>query len=594
MFRIETLVYIALVITGASAYSADTNPFAGLGNSKQECAKFINDVNDPVKAAKMVEGAKRLYGNNLSNRELLKRVQATLCNTGSNNSSSDCEDARKDFDVSEPAFTSACQTLGLPDQGPNGGEDGHIACSWSKERCNCTKKGFEDTDDLYQCSDVRASDKSGLSKKSSSGLIDLKHAELNMRFCPQNEADDIERYEKQLEKSQERIKELKKKMPDTMTKGNEAQDKAAQAQNDASRKAVEAQKEFANELKEIKRKREGDEQQAVAEMGQARQEMDKIDAQIRQIEMQKVDAEVKLGEAKTQIELNCHATASQQVAARQAQRMASIQKGMPRGDFNSLMNNVGVSSRAAWEKVARVYYNRCINSRPTRESKKSAQNIYESTLRQLDSAISTARQGRARIEEQLKTIMSSNGCAPPVAQPGAVSSESRMCRSMRQAQEDMQQAYQNQQQQQQQIQQEAITAQRQLAQKNQTLSMEYADAQRELNDEQARMENLRAYLDLKRQYNLGSGTKEAAKELATNWSKLRAAAIRINGCCAEQTITGNLCTRTEKFIKSLGGTLSRPTTPSDQRPADSDTIQAQPQNIQGEGVRERATPMETR
>jgi len=545
MFKFETLVRVLMVTAISSAAAA---------NAEETKSRLTDHQFNELRKDEVTYGC-RDPKMRIKNSEVCERIETALgqrSKTGKGKIER-CEDAKEEFSSSKSTFESACGILGIR----SGGKEGSIGCSFQKERCQCLDKGFEDPDDEYNCAEVRSTGSGSRARSSETsrlGLIDLKHAEQQMKWCPDKNPEDTERYEKQLEKAQERIKDLKKKMPELLTKGNEAQDKATEKQNDAQRKAVEAQKEFANEMKEIKRKKEGDEQQAVAEMAQIRENIDKVDAQIREYELNKVDAEVGFQKAKTEIELNCHANASTQVARLQAERMALLkQKKYTPGGFHALMRSVGVSDRDAWENRAEVYYKRCLVSRPTRDSKIAAQKIYESTTRRLDTAIAAARKSRTRMEESLTQIMTASGCKQPQMQSSGMTGESKMCRSMRQAHEDMQQAHQNAVQQQQQIQQEVITAQRQLAQKNQTLQMEYADAQRELNDEIARMENLRAYLDLKRKSNSGAGTKKAAEDLHSSFGKLRSAAFKLDGCCIKEGHDIDNCKEVDDFIDSLGG-----------------------------------------
>jgi hypothetical protein len=497
-----------------------------------------------------------------------------------------CRESEKAFDDAAGAFEAACGDAGLPrsdKEETNPDKSGAIGCSWSINRCVCLQDNVSSDDKVkYKCDEGSGSRRNSNSSAFGSqgiGLIDLGQAKDRMKFCPQADSDDTERYEKQLKDSQDRVRDLKKKMPELMNKGSEAQDKAEQAQNEARRKAADAQKEFGNEMKEIKRKKEADEQQAVAEVTATREKMDQLDAQIRQLEMSKVDAEVKLSEARTQIELNCHATASQQVSARQTAKLAAIKQAQSQGSFNRLMNSVGVSSRAAWEKVAEVYYKRCLNSRPTRDSKKSAQNIYESTIRQVDSAISTARIQRRSIEDNLKQIMTTNGCGTAPMQANGMTGESRMCRSLRQAQEDAQQAYNNQMQQQQLVQQEMATAQRQQATKNQALNTEYIEAQRELVEEQSRMENLRAYLNLRRERKQGSSSKKAGEDLGPSLGKLRGAARTFDSCCKSEdgwtTTKNEKCANVMKFLEHLEIPSAQKGLPGD-RPDEEETPRPAP------------------
>lgn len=551
MFKFETVVYTVLVMISLASGAQDRRR----GEDRADkCTEWQNRSEEQRKSL-----AREMFPRVTNEADRLAKASERMCSGGSEASNDTCREAEKAFNEAAGAFEGACGDAGLPRNDrdeTNRYKEGAIGCSWSINRCRCLEKKPSPEDvEKYECNSGSRSRRSSNSANQGIGLIDLGKAEQRMEFCPQADPDDTERYEKQLKDSQDRIRDLRKEMPKITDKASEAQDKAAQAQNEAARKAADAQKEFANEMKEIKRKQESDEQQAVAEITATREKMDQLDAQIRQLELNKVTAEVELSEARTQIELNCHTQASQQVSALQAAKMSAIKQGQSQGSFNRLMNSVGVSSRAAWEKRANVFYKRCLISRPTRESKTSAQRSYENKIRQIDSAISTARIQRRSIEENLKQIMSSNGCAQSAPiQANGMTGESRMCRSLRQAQEDARQAYNNQMQQQQLVQQEMATAQQQEARKNQSLRMEYAEAQRELSEEQSRMDNLRAYLNLRRERKQNTSGKKDGGNLGETYGKLRAAARTFDGCCHSQgwQDTNPKCKTVMNFMVHLG------------------------------------------
>lgn len=559
MFKIETLVYLALVTIGATAWAADTPAGGGILNlpdSRSGCNTFAQEMKTAAGVAANKSAAINIFGPPES--VAVEKYRKMVCpSTGPTDDV--CREAEQKFNDASGKFSGACKGAGLEDDIPDNNDKlGAIGCSWSVNRCSCLNKN---PPDKYRCNEidkVRGSDRFSISPQSE-GAIDIAKANKRMQLCPHADPDDSERYEKQLEKALERQKEAKKKMPELMNKASEAQDKAAEKQNEARRKAADLQKEFAKELSEIRKKKTQDEQQAVAEMAQARGEMDKIDAQIRQYEMSKIDAEVKLGEAKTAIELNCHATASQQVAARQTAKMAAIGKGQPVGDFNKLMNSVGVSSRDAWENVAKVYYKRCVNSRPTRDSKASAQKIYESTVRGIDAAIASAFQQRKRLDENIKTIFTTNGCAPPVAPvAGVPSGESKLCASIRESNEAMMQAQGNAGIQQQMLAQEQQMATQQLATKQNALAMEYAASQQEMGDEAARIKNLRDYLNLKREKSNGVGGKAEAKAMTEAYGVLTAAAKQVVTCVSKEEGGTILADTYEKAFDFLDGIDQKP------------------------------------
>ncbi len=141
------------------------------------------------------------------------------------------------------------------------------------------------------------------------------------------EPDDTERYEKQMKDLQDKIKESKDKtLPDLLNKGNEAKDKAKKALDDAADESAKKMNELEEKLNQISEERDGQEKAATAEIAGIRQQMDAVDKQIRELEMSKLNSELKYGEAKTQLDLQCNASASQQVAKNQMDKMGRIKK----------------------------------------------------------------------------------------------------------------------------------------------------------------------------------------------------------------------------------------------------------------------------
>lgn len=550
MFKFETIVYVLMTVLIIPLGNAENNNPASQNSaaidSRASCSQFLRELEDPEVRARKIDAAKSIYGEGLSDQELLKRLKSDVCSSSSGGS---CDTVEKDFQAAKSSFSEACGTLQIP----SGGAEGAIACSYNKQRCQCLNKNFNDDDGRLNCEAIRGEGARSGSRATAKGLIDLNQAESQMKYCPEKNPDDAERYEKQLADSQKRVAELKKKLPELNNKASEAEDKIADKENQAYNKAAEAQKQLGNELREIRQKQGNEEQQAVNEMAQIRDKMGEVEDQIRKLEIEKITAQTKMEDTKTQLDLSCHQQASEMVATEQANKMGQIKKGIPQGDFNSMMNQVGVSSRTAWEKVADTYYRRCLKSKRIVEGKASAQKAYNNALTAIDASIVSQKDSLKRLKQNLNQISSPRACGQAQIKANGMTGESRMCRTLRDAREDMQQAYRNAQQQKDQAMREIQTAKQQAAKKQSSSMMESAQLQQEINDEQRRMENLEAFLDLKRKYGAGGGTKKAAEELHSSFAKLESSANTYIACCSSGTLS-NCPNRTiaEDFVRSLG------------------------------------------
>lgn len=543
MSRFETLVVKAMImlalVAGANIFAKDKD-----GDGDDVDAKEVSRLLGRGKDLKTMIWERDCKNLDPKNKAMVKKCEQR---ENAQFGSRECKTHEKDFKNAESEFTSACAALDLK----SGGEEGAIACSWSKEQCRCLSSKISDEDkDKYRCDEIPEASAAENSIRDEKGLINIARSRAKMEYCPDQMADDADKYEKQLDRENDKIKEAKKKLADLRKDSNKDQKDSRKAQNDVKKRAAEKQKEYSDGLQKIREEKENKENQLVQEMMGIRAKIDEIDSNIRKIGLAQATAAVKLSEAKTNIELNCHASASTMVSKLQAERLEYEKaKRLNRGNFNAMLKNVGISDRAAWQRKAKIYYDRCMKSKPTRDSIKLANNAYNDAIKASNEQTTSLYQAKRREEENLNNYLSNNGCAPVGQMPGQAPTEKKMCAAARNAHEKAQALQAQNQVDQAQMQDELTNSMMDGATSQQGLGADYAEATRDINEAQQRANNIREYLNLRAQK---AGSRKDGEKMNTAYPKLTAAAQGYDQCCEDGELKGANCDRVKKFLESIG------------------------------------------
>ncbi|NJL25832.1 MAG: hypothetical protein HC902_12090, partial [Calothrix sp. SM1_5_4] len=444
-------------------------------------------------------------------------------NKSLNTMSSECDEEKKAFTKAASEFIGACNTAGITNKtNPNG----NIGCAMALQQCGCR---FKNPPPDLQCDSIDSGgdddDSQNAPAAQIGGLKDLKAAEREFNYCPALAGKDLKDYEQKLKESQEKVKELEKKLPELQQAANEAMSQAEEKMQEIKKQNGEAAKEYTRAIRDAKRSHEAAVKALNDQIAQLQNQIASTDESIDQVELSKSDAELKKNETKKQIELNCHASASAQVAKLQAEQLELHKANrLNRGGFNSLLKNVGLSDREAWQRVANKYYRYCVESRPTLDSKDSANKMYESALVQADKTRNNLIKRKASIQKQILQIKDNKAC-------GQGGSETQMCQAVRQAAEDMRQVGVEYEQKKQELAEAYQKAQVDGARNYQNKAQEAMLVQKNLAEERLRLQNLERFLALKNK--MAGNTETDAKsfqEANSKHSTLNGAAVAYVVC----------------------------------------------------------------
>lgn len=561
MFKNETLVKMALV-TGLALISLESY---GADNSSRSC----HGPGSPYETLREARQQLRAAGANAPNRqELLDAVNeaqddfnSCTGTAGSGGGSAEtCKTAATDFNKARTAFHNSCKGL------PTKSISGNISCGWHVARCNCPSTNPESEEyQKLECATAQAAVASGSNVPSATasllGLRDNAAARAQYGHCALAAATDLEKLEKEIREAQKEVRDAEKRIPELEAGVADARTARDEKLVQARQKLVDAEKQRA--------------QQRADYIKQQREQMKNIAAQVTQLQSQittqeeaisrialesQKDGELARMEAVNAVEARCHDQAIATVAADQAKKMANPNAG----GFNKMLEQTGMSSRQAWQKVATVHYNRCMQSKIVRSQIKRINDRYNGLIdKARDGERNATRRIRA-LETQVRQLQNNNGCSGAgvggvggtgVEQNGSTS-ESQACQAFRTMQEDIRRADADHAAAINQANVEAATARQSGDAKILSKGRELADARRTVREERLRLENLREALNLKRQFGEGASldAKEAGEARAKHQEMVLAAYTIIS--CTNQSRCGsiNACKDARNY---LTGTLGR-------------------------------------
>lgn len=500
MFKIHALVYVLFIGLSVNVHAAE---YAGGG----DCGKRFEVEINAARGNEAKEDKAREAFNN-----------CMRMSKGSSGTS--CEDARPDLQKARGELSAACNAMGLG--------TGIKECLAKQKECD--------------------------EFKPSSSASSTKNATEKAKYCPSISEDD-DKIQKQLDKAEEKLATAREKLPDLQEKVTSASSEANKSISELRQKERDALSEMNKAIKETKREKDKEISRVQEQMAQIAAQLGQADEQIGQLELSKTDAAMKRDETKIQIDLNCHQTASATVSKLQSDALAKMQTGTySRGGQASMMKNVGISDRESWQKVAEKYYIWCLRSKPTIDSKTSANRMYTAAIAQADLAIGNARKRKALLETQYNRMKNPDGsCGAATPTADGATGESDMCRATRQMNEDIQQAREEFVNKSRGLNEDMARERQDGGQKVMAAQQALAKANQTITDEQTRVNNLRSVLDARANSPQGGGTREDRGELRKALAKWAGAAQLWDSCCAKEAVTyRQLCTDNGGEMNSAG------------------------------------------
>jgi hypothetical protein len=474
------------------------------------------------------------------------------------NGSYDCNSAANNFQKAVHDFSTSCGSAGVS----TSGSAGNIACGQAMAQCGCVGHP-EATFGSTKCSDVVGGESESSRSDSTEGP-DPEETKMRFKYCPAMASKDLDKYRDQL-------KDAQKDSDDASDKYNDAKKDAQKAQEDAQTKVddlVQKQDEAQTQYEEAVEKAQKDKDQAqkdiMNQISQLQQQSLQTDDQIAQLDSAKLDAAMKRDETKKQIDLNCFASASATVGKMQSDAIDQIKTGTySLGSQADLMKHVGMSDRQSWDNLANKYYQWCIASKPTSDSKDSANKIYTSAYNQAAQAQTAARARKAQIQQQIAQLKDPNGnCGMVMQQADGSTNESDMCKATREAAQTQARLDASNARKMAMLGQQIEQARMQGIQAQMDTESTNAELKQRAEDAKTRLQNLKAYVSAADKSSASSDPKSfddvQAKfiDLKSNAAYLVSCKATASSAGSHETVcapTDNDCNTAKNFLALVGG-----------------------------------------
>lgn len=459
---------------------------------------------------------------------------------GDDNEMYTCENASEKWKSALSKMDAACGPLQASRTGGNGPWP---SCTFQIKQCEVCPNPNSDERGAFDCDNFEASSDEPYAAKSESGSQILK-------YCPGRMADktsqtdlsqDIKDSEEKIEKLEEKVKAAEEKLETTESDGT---NKIMEAQ----KKQLEGQKAFAEQLANIDKEKTSKLNQVKQQIKQMEMQYAQMDVDIENLKLSKSDIRDLYDKTIGEIELNCHATATNAGAAlRNADITAYRSNARNLGGFNDLLKRQ--KDKTFWKSQAKVVYEDCLRSDPTKKSKIVAAKARDSALNKADAAIAMKIKQQEQLAGQMDTMQSKNGC-PPYMQGVEISTLSEQCQAFATARQDAERITQAYQADQQMARMEAQQAQIESMKKLFNTKKTGKEDATELAEEKQRLSALKRLRNS--QLPGSTGDKSAWDEALSAFNRLQRAAEKVQDPdCLETKTEGkcvsDLCQKASRF-----------------------------------------------
>ncbi len=415
LFRFETLVKISVftcaVAFAATAGAADTAKPADVSTASGDAtssatlqqSSSCGDVEKAARSGFICEGAKTPEGKQAC-LDRVSRAEA-MCT-----SQSGCAGAIQKYKDAQSKFKDACQKANLDESG----ESGNFSCSKKIQECNSLE--------------------SLNAKKSSSATSKLPYnlslARIQKRKCPAALSKDLDKLKEDLKDQEKSVKELEEKNITATEDANKAKSESRKAETEAGDGANTAEAEHLDKVTQIQKAQDDAIKEQTNQLVALQGQIDQAYTQLRGVEQAKAEAQATYEETMVQIDMNCRAKASAEVAKLQSEMAPNL------GSQRSMWSYVGLTSRQAWQRQAAKFYKYCAADSATIESRTSAQRARALKYKAAESARATALAGIQSLQAQMLKVRSDQGCGMG-GPAGQQFSETDTCKGLRQTASDL-------------------------------------------------------------------------------------------------------------------------------------------------------------
>jgi hypothetical protein len=536
--KFETFVKAAALslILGAGGAAAAATDSGNYGSSPPEdCSVYLKpDINNP----QAYEDCKNRNQQRVEN----DKTRATSSQNG-------CDQAINNWDKTKADLGTACSAI---DAKQPSSDEGAIACTPDLVKCDCGAGGVKNE---QICGGSESSDDDSGSR-SSSATARARAAKAKFDKCPFLAGADLDAFEKRVKDQKERTDKLKKEISDLEDKANKSYNNTNEKLTQIKEEASRAQEEHAQKLKEASRNRDAAEQKIVQEIANMQTQISQAEDALSQEEVAMKTADIRLKATKSQIRMNCHASAMAQVSKMQDQVMQKIATNTyNRGGQNEMMKNIGLTDRKQWQRIAQKYYNWCMASQPTLEAIDGANDAYGVAVLQSNKSKNSIRNKIQQMKDAQLRLRDDRACAPTQTfqANGSTGGETALCSAVRQAMEDMNQQEATYRAKVAQLNDKYNTTAQQGNREYQSFARQAQEKQSDLQAEQQRLSELEQMYALKNQKSggLSADQKEINKARAA-YNTLKGNAGTLLSCpmCWDDSgkLKGGPCQLADKFL----------------------------------------------
>ncbi|MBK9040752.1 MAG: hypothetical protein IPL83_16640 [Bdellovibrionales bacterium] len=420
-------IAVNLVLLSAQGASQTTSPPVIYQNQNDPCSSSESRSSlAEDKCLKFTEANEKAKCKNEYLSKMADKCEKKIM--GDQSELQDCNKAYEKFTENDGKLAAACGAAGI---------DGD--CFAHVDKClKC--QGTESTDPVCASLDTEEIDSTDPDKKpasisdfmgmgqgssASTGKYtpDPKKAALRYKNCPAMAGVDLKEWMEKVKDAQREVTDSKKEVVDLTEKNSEIE---AQLR-DTKLEKDKAMTETVDAAEDVKQKMND---QMRDEKNEARKTISQLLEQSSAIENQIIAAEKSYDDAYSSylnalaaLDQQCHAAALQKLAALQTAMQAKIDKSTySTGSFNSLLNEVGVSSRKKSQSMVNRDFQRCKADPAYTSTAQAAKRSLDSTRTAASNAIKALRDKKDQISS---TIKDANERELPEALKGVVENANR-------------------------------------------------------------------------------------------------------------------------------------------------------------------------
>lgn len=268
------------------------------------------------------------------------------------------------------------------------------------ENLGCSEMGEEvdDVDAVRLNGDIM----NALKGQSTFSTADI---ERDVTSCVPKSAEDLDSLRKRVAESRKDIRSSQEDISKAQAELVELENEGKAKENEYRDREEELGTKVKDRIQAIKRRFENTQAEIGKQVTELQGKWDQAEAAVRNIQEQRLQAELAYSDAVRTLEAQCHASALKQVAdLRKVEYEAWQNKTLTRGGFDQTMRQVGAPAKKKYNDKALEFYNDCTSDRSYKSASASANDRKAAAFRTADNALISLRQSQQRISDDAKSL----------------------------------------------------------------------------------------------------------------------------------------------------------------------------------------------